>query len=138
MKTFKISNWQRRCRGNYDANFAGVEEKVSKAGDDYLRWTFGVRTDGTEREVTGVSSIKTGPSSKAYGWLSGILGRKPAPDEEIDAESMIGNRCLVVVEVNDDGFGNVTDVLPPHRPLSDAAVAAYAAEADAELDGLPF
>lgn len=125
--------------GTYQGTFEGIEEKESKRdGAPYLRWQFTVRTPAGNKDVSGVSSTNTGPKSKAYGWLSGLLGRKPQPDELIDDEALAGAACLVVLEENDDGFSNVTDVLPPAR-LSEAAVEAYAAQADTlDLDDLPF
>jgi hypothetical protein len=131
--------------GTYQAVFGGIEEKTSKRdGAPYFRWTFEARTPEGPKDVSGVSSINTGPKSKAYGWLAGLLGRKPLPDELLDETALAGSACIVVLEENDDGFANVVDVLPPAR-LSDATVAAYAeaadahaAETDAQLDDLPF
>ena len=124
--------------GTYQARLRGIEEKESREGAPYLRWTFAA--DGPEgaRDVTGASSTNTGPKAKAYRWLQALLGRAPVADESLDIEGLIGRFCTVVIEENDDGFTNVVDVLPKVR-LSDATVAAYAAEADAtNVDDLPF
>jgi hypothetical protein len=122
--------------GTYQATFEGIEEKTSKRdGAPYFRWLFTVLTLEGPKDVSGVSSQNTGPKSKAYSWLSGLLGRKPLPDEQIDETALVGRPCVVVLEENDDGFSNVADVLPPARPMSAAAVAAYAERADAEASG---
>jgi hypothetical protein len=123
--------------GTYPATFLGLEAKESREGNPYYRWSFEASTTNGVREVSGVSSPNTGPKAKAYRWLAGLIGRRPGPDELIDENKLIGQACLIVVEENDDGFGNVVEVLPPAR-LSDAAVAAYADQADAELADLPF
>jgi hypothetical protein len=121
--------------GTYEATFEGIEVKTSKRdGAAYWRWTFATR-DGIV--VSGVSSTNTGPSSKPYRWLKGLLGRPPQADERLDSGALVGSPCRLVLEANDDGFSNVADVLPVR--LSDAAVAAYAAQADeTDLDDLPI
>ena len=124
--------------GSYQARFSGIEEKESREGAPYFRWTFAA--DGPEgvRDVTGASSTNTGPKAKAYRWLQSLLGRAPVADESLDIEGLVGRFCTVVIEENGDGFANVVDVLPQVR-MTDATVAAYAAEADAtDPDDLPF
>jgi hypothetical protein len=143
--TIKIKSPATVPAGTYQGSFEGIEEKTSKRdGAPYYRWAFTVATAEGSKDVSGVSSINTGPKSKAYGWLSGLLGRKPLPDELLDETALVGRPCIVVLEENDEGFANVAEVLPPAR-LSDATVAAYAeaadahaAETDARLDDLPF
>jgi hypothetical protein len=121
--------------GRYQATFEGIEEKTSKRdGGSYWRWTFATN-DGTV--VSGVSSTNTGPSSKPYRWFRGLLGRPPKADEVLDSGALVGRPCLLVLEENDDGFANVSEVLPVR--LSDTAVAAYAAQAaETDLDDLPI
>jgi hypothetical protein len=134
--TIKIKSPSTVPAGTYSATFAGLEAKESREGNPYYRWSFEAQTADGVREVSGVSSQNTGPKAKSYRWLAGLIGRKPTPDELIDESALIGQACLVVVEENDDGFGNVVEVLLPARKLSDATVQAYADEAD--LADLPF
>jgi hypothetical protein len=123
--------------GRYQATFEGIEERTSKRdGAPYYRWTFAARTADGVKDVSGVSSTNTGPKSKAYGWLAGLLGRKPQPNELLEASALVGRPCVVVLEENDEGFANVAEVQPGR--LTEAAVEAYAAEADTQLDDLPF
>jgi hypothetical protein len=114
----------------------GVEQRESRDGSPYWRWSFSVRTPEGYKAVSGVSSTNSGPKAKAYRWLTGILGHAPASDERLDTGTLAGNRCLVVLEENTDGFSNVTDVLPPPR-LSEATIQSYVDDADRN-DGLPF
>lgn len=121
--------------GTYEATFEGIEEKTSKRdGSPYWRWSF-VTMDGTK--VSGVSSTNTGPSSKPYKWLKGLLGRPPRPEERLAVEELVGRPCQLVLDQNEDGYANVAEVRPGR--LTDAAVLAYADEADqADADELPF
>lgn len=115
--------------GRYQATFEGIEEKTSKRdGAPYYRWTFTARTSDGVKDVSGVSSTNTGPKSKAFGWLAGLLDRKPQPNEMLDASALVGRPCVVTLEENEDGFANVTDVQPGQ--LTEAT--------DKQLDELPF
>ena len=115
--------------GSYEAIFEGVEEKESRDGAPYWRWSFTARTPEGQKGVSGISSTNTGPKAKANRWLTGILGRAPAADEHVDTDALVGSRCLVVLEQSEGGFANVTDVSPPPR-LSEATIQAYADAAD--------
>jgi len=132
--------------GTYPGTFGGIEAKESQRDHNpYLRWTLTVLTHEGLKDVSGVSSTATGPKSKSYRWFAGLLGRKPAPDERINVDSLIGRPCTVVLEENEDGFSNVVEILPPPR-LSETTVQAYVAEADlgaaamaaSGADDLPF
>ncbi len=124
--------------GSYQARFSGIEEKESREGAPYFRWTFAA--DGPEgvRDVTGASSTNTGPKANAYRWLQALLGRAPVADESLDIEALIGRFCTIVVEENSAGFANVVEILPQVR-MTDESVGIYAFEADeTDVDGLPF
>jgi hypothetical protein len=62
--------------GTYPAEFVGLEAKESRDGNPYYRWKFEATTATGIREVSGISSQNTGPQSKAYRWLSGLLARR--------------------------------------------------------------
>ena len=73
----------------------------------------------TNMTVNGMYHITMDERSNFYKMVSGILGRKLAVGEEFDTDSLLGKRCMVVVEKNKQGFpviGNtmpVMDALPP-------------------------
>ncbi len=135
MNEIVISSPSSAPPGTFPAKLVSIEDKTSKRdGNPYRRWEFTALTaEGPER-VSGVSSVATGPSSKAHRWLRALLGRPPQRDERISVADLEGRPCVVVLETNDDGFTNVADVLPR---VSEATVAAYVKEADDEAQPLP-
>ena len=105
--------------GVYQAKFVGVgprEIETENGKREVLVWTFEVEVDGNAVEVQGLTSTKvsTGRNpSKAYNWLCAIAGRKFEPDEEIDADELVGNECVVIIEnkkLGDSEVSRVTDV----------------------------
>jgi len=106
--------------GVYTAWFKGVEQRtINVKGEDrdILSWKFLVDADGEKVELEGISSAKTTTKSKAYKWISAILGRKPKVGEEIDFDDLIGLPCSVMVEnkkmKNGDGeYSRVAEVMP--------------------------
>lgn len=98
--------------GTYPATFDGLEKKTSREGVPFWVWKFGIATSDSRVEVSGASSEKTGPKSKAYKWLTALLGRRPEPGESL-GDNLVGKACLLVVEQDEQGYNDVADVLPP-------------------------
>jgi hypothetical protein len=101
-----------------DALAAGVYPAVLRAIEDgendngpYRRWTFDVLApDGVTHELRAFSTTAGGPRSKAYKWATVLLGHKPPVGEPVD---VTGKACRVVLNVNEDGYNRVGDLLPP-------------------------
>lgn len=105
--------------GIYEAKFKGIEQReveTEQGRREVFVWTFEVDTGEETVEIQGMTSTKisTGRNpSKAYNWLSAIMGRKLEPDEEIDTDELVGKECVVIVEdkkVGDLTVSRVTDV----------------------------
>lgn len=102
--------------GVYSAVVKSVELKVAEEEDrPWLAWTFTL-TDG--REVGGGTSFSISPRSKAYGWITALLGRAMmgggAVIHPLDIE---GRPCQLSIDTAEDGLtSKVMAVLPPARP----------------------
>jgi len=110
--------------GTYPANLIALDDKPVPDRDNpedtmTLRiWKFGLDaldSDGNPAEVEGVSSTALGPRSKAYKWISALLGRKLENGELITREMLLGRECLVTVAQNDNGYSKVIEVVSAPR-----------------------
>ena len=131
--------------GQYAATLVSIERKETKEGDFFRVWHFKTVTGA---ELSGSSSLSSGPQSKAYRWARAIIGREPQPGER--AGFLFGKGCIVEVKVNDAGFAKVVEVYPnANRPTANVAapvaaipvaVAVGAPEPPNNFDddGLPF
>lgn len=107
---FTASAYEALPAGVYPAVLLGIEKGTSEQFGDFLKWSFNVRTaDGGEAPLSAVSSISTGPKSKAYKWAAAMLGRNPAAGQPEDLE---GLTCQLHVTVNEEGFNRIESVLP--------------------------
>ena len=96
--------------GVYAATVRAIEEGENDNGP-YRRWTFDViALDGVTHELRAFSTTAGGPRSKAYKWASVLLGHRPPVGEPVD---VTGKACRVVLNVNEDGYNRVGDLLPP-------------------------
>ncbi len=118
--------------GVYQAVLLEVEEKAAKKDPTnvFRVWHFQL-TDGSLRMIDGSSSLYTSDKSKGGKWLRALLGKVPA-DGEIAAPE--GKTCTVQVDLDDNGYERVVDVLPPISGAQNAAQQ----HAIQEGDDLPF
>lgn len=88
-----------------------------------LRWTFRA---SDQTGIDGVSSLNTGPRSKAFAWQSALLGRVPGRKDKLGDWSrdpasgvwsgdspLVGLPCLVSVAAGADGYSKIDNVSPP-------------------------
>jgi hypothetical protein len=132
--------------GTYPAAFDALEERTSRDGVPFWRWSFTVQTSDGPRSISGASSTNTGPKSKAYRWFTALLGRRPAANETLGT-NLAGRACLVVLAEGEDGYTDLVDILPAfpgdERPALGLAAPAsdeppLPPESQAASDGLPF
>jgi len=103
--------------GVYPAKFVDIETReleTDRGKREVFIWTFEVETEDETVEIQGITSTKisTGRNpSKAYNWLSAIVGRKLEPDEEIDTDELKGRECVVIVENREVGETEVSRVV---------------------------
>lgn len=99
--------------GTYPAVVEAIEAGTGSFGPQ-RKWSFLVEHDGKIDSISAITSANLGPRSKAYGFLSGILGRQPKAGEAIDDPT--GTRVLVTVEHNEKGFPTIAAVQPYQAP----------------------
>src|SRR3989304_3360568 len=117
--------------GQYAATLVSIERKETKEGDFFRVWHFKTVTGA---ELSGSSSLSSGPQSKAYRWARAIIGREPQPGER--AGFLFGKGCIVEVKVNDAGFAKVVEVYPnATRPVTPQAAPAPAAPPPSSVCG---
>lgn len=104
--------------------FTWNEELVKK-----FRWTFDVTDQGPwqGKQINGDTSqvFTAHPNCKAYNWVSAIMGRSPAPGEELDTDDLIGMSCRVLVGHRTDKQGRtwmtVKEVMGPRTAVGQVA-----------------
>jgi len=113
--------------GTYPATLTNLEDFDYDDGEGkkvLRRWTFALTdeldSDGNPAVLDGVSSLALGPKSKAFGWISALLGRTPDKGEQITRSMLVGKACLVTVVEKDDGYSKIEAVVP--APKKRAAV----------------
>ena len=108
-----------------DGTYPAVVESIVSGEGSYgpqRTWSFLVEHDGKIDSISAITSGHMGPRSKAYAFLSGLLGRPLKAGEKIDDPT--GSRCLVQVTHNEKGYPTI------------AAVQQYVAPQQ-ELPGIP-
>ena len=140
--------------GTYEATLTALEDFHYDDGEGektLRRWTFGTdevdAATGEAISIDGVSSLATGPKSKAFAWLTALIGRTPTTGESFTPSTLVGRPCMVTVILNDDGYSKVSAVVPPpkRKPVAAPApafvaapAAAVEATAEAASTELPF
>jgi hypothetical protein len=102
--------------GSYTGTFAGVEAQPENKEKGYppgIRWKFTVDAGPYAGQAT---SRVTGPSPSPVNgcgkMLSGLLGRGLSPGEQIDPDSFVGQRYMLVVAAAPGGGTRVEAVVP--------------------------
>ena len=118
--------------GTYKAVLQSLTVKHSQKNDnDFYAWDFKLANGSV---VGGSSSMNTGSRSKAGKWGRALLGREAKQGEKADLR---GKPCLVKVEINDDGWPKVTDVMAPMTEMKLDTVPDPTGPEE-NLDELPF
>ena len=90
--------------GTYKASLAEVSIKEGETGQ-YRLWDFLADVNGELVPVSATSSMNTGPKSKAYQWLTALIGKAPQAGETI--EDPIGKMVLLTISRKDNGFPKI-------------------------------
>ena len=97
--------------GTYKATLTevSIKETESPPGSgtitQYRLWDFLADVNGQLTPVSGTSSLNTGPKSKAYQWLTALIGKAPQAGETI--EDPIGKMVLLTISRKDNGFPKI-------------------------------
>lgn len=118
--------------GVFAATLIGLEPFTYEHAEgprQLLRWTFSLddyETAETTVSVEGVSSMALGVKSKAYGWLTSLLGPERMLERpELRKHDLLGRECLVEIAHDDKGYAKVRSVLArPKRKARPVTVAA--------------
>lgn len=108
--------------GMYEAELVEIRDIQTQFGASW-RWIFRITDaeteDGEAPLVSGVTSQRLSTRSKAYAWISALLGRNLKGGETIDLDSLIGKKAQVEIRNRRmrDGteVSNVADVKPLPR-----------------------
>jgi hypothetical protein len=89
--------------GVYKATVEKIILKANMKGKDgsffdLLVWSFVIDDDGTMKFAEGTSSGKVTTMSKAYSWISAIIGRAPELNTGFKPSMVKGRPCQVVVK----------------------------------------
>jgi hypothetical protein len=100
------------AQGVYPATVSEIVLRENEAdGREWLAWDF-VLDDG--RRIGGGTSYAIGVRTKAYAWISALVGReRMGGGVQIVESDLTGARCQIVVELDADGLPKVGSVLPP-------------------------
>ena len=83
--------------GLYRAELIDIQDIETQFGVSW-RWVFDLVDFPEETLVSGVSSQKMTTRSKAYEWVSVLLGREPEPGEEVSFDDLIGKQAMVTIK----------------------------------------
>ena len=97
--------------GTYKAQLTEVSIRNGETGD-YRLWDFVAEVNGELLPISGTSSMNTSPKSKAYAWLTALIGRAPQSGEQI--EDPIGKTVLMTISQKDNGFPKI-DLLTAYQ-----------------------
>ena len=97
--------------GTYKASLVevSIRETESPPGSgniqEYRIWDFLADVNGELVPVSGTSSLNNSPKSKAYAWLTALIGYAPKAGETI--EDPIGKTVLLTIGQKDNGFPKI-------------------------------
>lgn len=101
--------------GSYSAVVVGLaqfEWESPEGPKPLLRWTFDV--GGVELE--GVTSVSVGPKSKAFRWMTALVGAAAMSQPKAwRGSELVGLNCTVSVEHDGNGYPRVGEVFAPVR-----------------------
>jgi hypothetical protein len=100
--------------GIYPSRFAKISEESNDTGSYWL-WTFVARNGDEDVEITGTTSPKVTPRTKASKWLLG-LGVNVEVGSDIDFDAILDTVCTLVVVINEAGYSRIDSVLPYSEP----------------------
>jgi len=104
--------------GQYRGQLTKVESNTGKFGPQ-REWFFAVEVDGKLEEHKEITSDNTGPGSKAYGFLKGILGRELQTGEVID--DPVGKTVLLTFVRKPNGYSKLDAIVPIVEPVQTEA-----------------
>lgn len=105
--------------GTYKATLEKVEigEGTFNGNTGPIRvWHFLCDVNGTLVPISATSSMGTGPKTKAYAWLTALLGEAPKAGETV--EDPIGKMVLLTVTRKENGFPKIEQLTAYVQPAT--------------------
>lgn len=76
-----------------------------------MEWQFAVEEGEDVIEVSGTTTTATGPKSKAFRWITALVGAANVkPGANFQPSDLIGLEAQLVIGVNKNGYSKVDDV----------------------------
>jgi hypothetical protein len=100
--------------GTYKAQLISVESGIESKFGKMRKWHFLVDVNGTGEDLAGLTSEATGPGTKAYQWLTALLGEAPQVGKTVDEP--FGKTVLIDVAANEKGYAQIQDMRPFVEP----------------------
>ena len=101
--------------GEYQVRITGCDEKTSKAGNTYLKWTLETTNESDPKNNGRKMWHNTMLSGKGVIMLKRFWDAATGGAEmgdQIDTEQLIGKELSVTVDLNDNGYAEVKGVKP--------------------------
>ena len=67
--------------------------------------------------INGLYTPTMNELSNLFKLVSGLLGRKLITGETFNSEDLIGKRCMLAIEIGDNNYPQIANVLPPMDAL---------------------
>jgi hypothetical protein len=101
--------------GVHPAAFASITEETNDSGT-YFLWTFNAADPETGElvDMTGTTSPKITPRTKASKWLAG-MGVEIEVGGVVDFDALVGTPVQLVIIINEAGYSRIDNVLPPAK-----------------------
>jgi len=88
-----------------------AESDQSKATRQLVEWQFNVDINGGNEEVSGVTSMATGAKSKAFKWLTALMGASAVqPGAHFDPSDLIGREGQLTIGESKSNWPKVEEV----------------------------
>lgn len=114
--------------GMFATRFDNIEEKRNENGPYWL-WTFTVQVPANKIgdpdrfsadedsgfaliPLTGTTSPRITPRTKAAKWIEALRGSEVEVDEEIDFDDFLRTTCYAVIEISDTGYSRIASLMP--------------------------
>jgi hypothetical protein len=98
--------------GRYRVKLVGIEQTETDYGD-VLKWVFIVL--GEPHTVVGYTPVSGSIGSKCMRWVSALLNRPIAPNEQLDLETLLGRTAIAGIfyrKRNGEEYNEVAELIP--------------------------
>lgn len=106
--------------GRYLARLDGIERATTKFGEAFRwHWVLADPDDGSDFELTQMTSTATTGGSRAGQNIRALLGRGLAGGEKLSTSLVAGQYATLDLSINpDSGWNRVEDVFPAPKPTA--------------------